>query len=71
MSSPVLAPKHFPLYDARMAKRKLPKVVADALKRLGREGGKKRAKLLTKKRRHEIASAAAEARWGQVKKGKA
>lgn len=40
------------------------KAAASALGRLGGlKGGKARAKLLTKKRRHEIAKKAAAARW--------
>lgn len=47
--------------------------VADSLEKLldgASRGGNSRAKKLTKKRRKEIATNAANARWSKVKKGK-
>jgi hypothetical protein len=47
---------------------KLSKAALDAFRKLGKEGGKKRAANLTAKRRKELAKRAARARW--AKKGK-
>jgi hypothetical protein len=46
-----------------MANRRLAKDVLDAIRQLGREGGKARAQKLTPAQRRAIARKAAKARW--------
>jgi hypothetical protein len=46
-----------------MAKRRIRPDVLDAIRRLGREGGKARARTLTQAERRAIAKKAAAARW--------
>lgn len=48
---------------AIMAKRRLAKDVLDAIRQLGREGGRARARRLTAEERRMIARKAAKARW--------
>lgn len=48
-------------------RRKVPTEFSDYLRKLGRKGGKKRAKTLTPERRAEIARKAAKARWDKPK----
>src|SRR5262245_5333170 len=63
LSSILLAPKHSLPYHAAVPKRQLPKAGADALRTLGREGGKKRAERLTEAQCNAMANNAADARW--------
>ena len=58
-----LRQKNAPGGTARMAK-----LTSEEMEALSSSGGKARAEALSKKRRSEIAKAAAEARWGKKKK---
>ena len=54
----------------RMSKENVPQEVRDYMSELGKKGGANRAKSTTKKRRQEIASAGAKARWDKWRKDK-
>tara|TARA_R110002020_G_scaffold223361_1_gene432427 strand:+ start:325 stop:507 length:183 start_codon:yes stop_codon:yes gene_type:complete len=54
-----------------MTKENVPQEVRDYMSKLGKKGGSNRAKSTTKKRRQEIASAGAKARWDKYRNEKA
>lgn len=53
-----------------MGKKPVEPDTSDVAAAMGRKGGAARAKALTKARRKEIASEAANARWAKVRNGK-